>query len=140
MCSFSSKTLKNFKVVFLLLFAQYFFQHHVDPAIGVYIIDRFTYYALEFLERVTPDSKKTLAQFVSFLSGKINHLIFMHLNILLNNFNEENSYNMMSNQFYLIIPLNFLLVFFSILKALAEFDTIFCFSDQPLVDRNFPCF
>ncbi|CAL4120460.1 unnamed protein product, partial [Meganyctiphanes norvegica] len=39
--------------------------HHVDPAIGVYIIDRFTFYALEFLERVTPDSKKTLAQFVS---------------------------------------------------------------------------
>lgn len=38
--------------------------HHVDPAIGVYIIDRFTYYALEFLERVTPDSKKTLAQFL----------------------------------------------------------------------------
>ena len=26
--------------------------HHVDPAIGVYIIDRYTYYALEFLERV----------------------------------------------------------------------------------------
>lgn len=44
-----------------------FWQHHVDPAIGVYIIDRFTYYALEFLERVTPDSKKTLAQFVSAL-------------------------------------------------------------------------
>lgn len=44
------------------------FQHHVDPAIGVYIIDRFTYYALEFLERVTPDSKKTLAQFVCIVS------------------------------------------------------------------------
>ena len=42
-------------------------QHHVDPAIGVYIIDRFTYYALEFLERVTPYSEKTLAQFVSIL-------------------------------------------------------------------------
>ena len=27
--------------------------HHVDPAIGVYIIDRYTYYALEFLETVT---------------------------------------------------------------------------------------
>ncbi|XP_066985374.1 putative GPI-anchor transamidase [Macrobrachium rosenbergii] len=38
--------------------------HHVDPAIGVYIIDRFTYYALDFLEKVTPDSKKTLAQFL----------------------------------------------------------------------------
>ena len=31
--------------------------HHVDPAIGVYIIDRYTYYALEFLERVTQGRK-----------------------------------------------------------------------------------
>lgn len=38
--------------------------HHVDPAIGVYIIDRFTYYALEFLERVTPASTHTLQQFL----------------------------------------------------------------------------
>lgn len=44
-------------------------QHHVDPAIGVYIIDRYTYYALEFLERVRPDSKKTLAEFVWRLFG-----------------------------------------------------------------------
>lgn len=42
------------------------FQHHVDPAIGVYIIDRYTYYALDFLERVEPDSRKTLGEFVSF--------------------------------------------------------------------------
>lgn len=42
-----------------------YMQHHVDPAIGVYIIDRYTYYALEFLEKVEPDSNKTLAQFVS---------------------------------------------------------------------------
>ena len=43
--------------------------HHVDPAIGVYIIDRYTYYALEFLESVQPDSQHTMAQFlkVSFL-------------------------------------------------------------------------
>lgn len=38
--------------------------HHVDPAIGVYIIDRYTYYALEFLEHVTPTSNHTLGQFV----------------------------------------------------------------------------
>jgi len=38
--------------------------HHVDPAIGVYIIDRYTYYALEFLERVQPDSKKTIGEFM----------------------------------------------------------------------------
>lgn len=40
-------------------------QHHVDPAIGVYIIDRYTYYALEFLEKVEPNSKKTMGEFVS---------------------------------------------------------------------------
>ena len=37
--------------------------HHVDPAIGVYVIDRYTYYALEFLEKVTATSKQTLGQF-----------------------------------------------------------------------------
>ena len=38
--------------------------HHVDPAIGVYVIDRYTYYVLEFLEKVTPDSQKTMGQFL----------------------------------------------------------------------------
>jgi len=36
--------------------------HHIDSAIGVYIIDRYTYYALEFLEKVTPTSGHTMAQ------------------------------------------------------------------------------
>ncbi|GAU90589.1 hypothetical protein RvY_02987 [Ramazzottius varieornatus] len=36
------------------------FSHHHDTAIGVYVIDRYTYYALEFLERITQTSKKTL--------------------------------------------------------------------------------
>ncbi|XP_039262778.2 GPI-anchor transamidase-like [Styela clava] len=36
--------------------------HHIDPAIGVYVIDRFTYYLLEFLERITPSSKKNINQ------------------------------------------------------------------------------
>ena len=40
--------------------------HHVDPAIGVYISDRYTYYALEFLEHVTLTSNHTLGQFVRF--------------------------------------------------------------------------
>ena len=44
-----------------------FFQHHHDTAIGVYVIDRYTYYALEFLERITQTSKKTLKDLVSFL-------------------------------------------------------------------------
>ncbi|WAR31494.1 GPI8-like protein, partial [Mya arenaria] len=34
--------------------------HHVDPSIGVYVIDRYTYYALEFLERVEPNTKKAV--------------------------------------------------------------------------------
>jgi len=38
--------------------------HHVDSAIGVYIIDRYTYYALEFLERVEPNSKQTMGMFL----------------------------------------------------------------------------
>ncbi|KAH8259042.1 hypothetical protein KR038_002562 [Drosophila bunnanda] len=39
--------------------------HHVDPSIGVYMIDRYTYYALEFLEKVQPFSKRTIGEFVS---------------------------------------------------------------------------
>ena len=42
------------------------FQHHVDPAIGVYIIDRYTYFALDFLEKVEPDSKQSMGEFVSY--------------------------------------------------------------------------
>ncbi|KAK2184380.1 hypothetical protein NP493_268g03056 [Ridgeia piscesae] len=38
--------------------------HHNDNTLGVYIIDRYTYYALEFLEGVSPDSKKTMGQFL----------------------------------------------------------------------------
>lgn len=40
--------------------------HHVDRTIGVYIIDRYTYALLEFLQDVLPDSRKTLQQFVHF--------------------------------------------------------------------------
>nr|CAD7429514.1 unnamed protein product [Timema monikensis] len=39
--------------------------HHVDPAIGVYIIDRYTFYALDFLERVEPDSSKMMGEFLA---------------------------------------------------------------------------
>lgn len=38
--------------------------HHVDPSLGVYVIDRYTYYALEFLEQVGPDSTKTMGDFL----------------------------------------------------------------------------
>lgn len=39
--------------------------HHGDPTIGVYIIDRYTYYALDFLEKVSINSSKSLGQFLS---------------------------------------------------------------------------
>ncbi|KAK9506463.1 hypothetical protein O3M35_008400 [Rhynocoris fuscipes] len=39
--------------------------HHVDPAIGVYIIDRYTYYALAFLEKVRPNSTRSMATFLA---------------------------------------------------------------------------
>ncbi|XP_076436653.1 GPI-anchor transamidase-like [Babylonia areolata] len=39
--------------------------HHVDPALGVYVIDRYTYHALEFLEGVRPGSTKTMGQFLN---------------------------------------------------------------------------
>lgn len=37
--------------------------HHGDPTIGVYVIDRYTFYALEFLETVAINSTKSLAAF-----------------------------------------------------------------------------
>ncbi|XP_065364379.1 putative GPI-anchor transamidase [Calliphora vicina] len=39
--------------------------HHVDSSIGVYMIDRYTYYALEFLEKVQPNSDKTMGEFLT---------------------------------------------------------------------------
>jgi len=38
--------------------------HHVDPSIGVHVIDRYTYHALDFLEKVTTSNPKTIAQFL----------------------------------------------------------------------------
>ena len=38
--------------------------HHGDPTIGVYVVDRYTYYALDFLEKVSINSNKTLSQFI----------------------------------------------------------------------------
>lgn len=52
-------------VMINIVLCTFLLQHHVDPSIGVYVIDRYTYYALEFLETVNPGSKKTMAQFVS---------------------------------------------------------------------------
>ncbi|GFW69491.1 GPI-anchor transamidase [Trichonephila clavipes] len=38
--------------------------HHGDPTIGVYVIDRYTYYALDFLEKISKGSTKTMGQFL----------------------------------------------------------------------------
>jgi glycosylphosphatidylinositol transamidase (GPIT) subunit GPI8 len=58
--------------------------HHVDPAIGVYIIDRYTYYALEFLEKVDRDSKATMGQEwilrISFTAANFSDFFLLILN------------------------------------------------------------
>jgi phosphatidylinositol glycan class K len=41
------------------------YSHHLDPSIGVPVIDRWTYYALDFFERVTAQSTATMAQFLA---------------------------------------------------------------------------
>ena len=43
----------------------------MDSGIGVHIIDRWTYYALEFLEKVSPASQATVADFVSLGVGRV---------------------------------------------------------------------
>ena len=35
--------------------------HHVDHDLGVYMVDRFTYHLLEFLEKIEPDSEELLS-------------------------------------------------------------------------------
>lgn len=39
-------------------------KHHDDPDIGVAVIDRFTYYVLEVLEKVDVQSKATIKDLV----------------------------------------------------------------------------
>jgi glycosylphosphatidylinositol transamidase (GPIT) subunit GPI8 len=54
----------------------------MDHSIGVYVIDRFTYYALEFLESVDQNSKRTVkdlvSKFVKLLTIRI-ELIFQYI-------------------------------------------------------------
>lgn len=46
--------------------------HHGDPTIGVYIIDRYTYYALEFMEKVSINSSKyTVGQFLGICPKRV---------------------------------------------------------------------
>jgi len=50
--------------------------HHDDPKLGVPVIDRWTYYILQFLESVHPDSKKTMQEFFDKTSDY--HLVRSH--------------------------------------------------------------
>lgn len=50
----------------------------MDPAIGVYIIDRYTFYALKFLENVKLKSRISMKSFVSYLKCT-NQYFFMFI-------------------------------------------------------------
>ncbi|XP_064649397.1 GPI-anchor transamidase-like [Lineus longissimus] len=41
------------------------YSHHYDSSLGVFVMDRFTYYMLEMLEKVKPDSKKSMYELVN---------------------------------------------------------------------------
>ena len=45
------------------------YSHHLDRSIGLSVIDRFTYWTLEFMESVTPHGAATLAQWFSQLTN-----------------------------------------------------------------------
>ncbi|XP_043225858.1 putative GPI-anchor transamidase [Amphibalanus amphitrite] len=38
--------------------------HHLDSSLGVYVIDKYTYHALDFMEKLRKDSKKSMADFL----------------------------------------------------------------------------
>lgn len=51
-----------------MLFILYFLQHQPDLAIGVHLMDRYTFYLLEFLEDIHPASKTTMNDLVRVLA------------------------------------------------------------------------
>ena len=44
------------------------YSHHSDPEIGVHVIDRFTYYILDFFEKLKPDSGNTVGELMRTLT------------------------------------------------------------------------
>lgn len=44
------------------------YSHHSDPEIGVHVIDRFTYYILDFFEKLKPDSGNTVGELMQTLT------------------------------------------------------------------------
>lgn len=51
-----------------LLFFMSHFQHQPDLAIGVHLMDRYTFYLLEFLEDIHPASKTSMNDLVRVLA------------------------------------------------------------------------
>lgn len=47
------------------------YSHHVDSELGIAVVDRFTYYALDFLNRLTPSSPHTLKNFQDFFNPNL---------------------------------------------------------------------
>ncbi|XP_028408342.1 GPI-anchor transamidase-like [Dendronephthya gigantea] len=45
--------------------------HHSDPEIGVYVVDRYTYYVLQFLEQVEPNSRATIGQLFQYCTPRL---------------------------------------------------------------------
>lgn len=52
-------------------------QHQPDPAIGVHLMDRYTFYVLEFLEEINPASQTNMNDLVSILL-----ILFQHFGVL----------------------------------------------------------
>jgi len=46
-------------------YAENSYSHHSDSQLGVAVIDRFTYFTLDFFEHVTPDSNLTIQHLFS---------------------------------------------------------------------------
>lgn len=44
------------------------YSHFADPEIGVHVIDRFTYYMLEFFEKLKPESSETMGELLATLT------------------------------------------------------------------------
>ncbi|CAE8632840.1 unnamed protein product [Polarella glacialis] len=47
------------------------YSHHSDPEIGIALIDRFTYYALDGLQRMSPSSTETLESFTKWFRNDL---------------------------------------------------------------------
>ncbi|CAK0815547.1 unnamed protein product [Prorocentrum cordatum] len=47
------------------------YSHHMDPQLGVAVIDRFTYYSLDFMNKLTLSSKSTLKTFMDIFDPKL---------------------------------------------------------------------